>query len=76
MARKNKAIILQKIRDIGFNMLISHIKFGKHNFKNKVSFLRGNYPKGFCKVLGVVVVGWVCLCGGTGVNGGLLYRNC
>ena len=47
MARKNKAIILQKIRDIGFNMLISHIKFGKHNFKNKVSFFKGKLPEGF-----------------------------
>ena len=27
-------------------MLISHIKFGKHNFKNKVCFLKKTFYKG------------------------------
>ena len=43
MASKNKAKILKKFRGIGINMLISHIKFGKHNFKNKVCFLKKKF---------------------------------
>ena len=43
MARKNKVKILKKFRDIGLDMLISHIKFGKHNFKNKVCFLKKKF---------------------------------
>ena len=43
MASTNKAIILKKFRGIGLNMLISHVKFGKHNFKNKICFLKKKF---------------------------------